>query len=64
MLSGVKDRYGPYPKKREKRRTRLKERRIRNNEWLTWKRLDIGGLSFYVPCSVPLNLRLMALYIL
>ena len=51
MLSGVKDRYGPYPKKREMRRFRLKERRIRNEGWLKWKRLDLGGLSFYVPRS-------------
>jgi len=52
MLSGLKDRYGPYPKRRQKRRIRFHERRKANEEWLTWKRLDVGGLSFYVPCSV------------
>ena len=53
VSSGLKDRYGPYPKTKEKRHSSPKERRIskHHQDWLKWKILDKGGFMFHVPCS-------------
>jgi hypothetical protein len=53
MLWGMKDRYGPYPKKKEKKQISQKERRIlqRSYEWLKWEVLERGGIIFHIPCS-------------
>lgn len=52
MSGGIWERYGPYPKKKGKKRIRLKEGRFlkRNYAWLKWKIDDIGGVLFHHPC--------------
>jgi hypothetical protein len=52
MSMGIQDRYGPYPKAKEKKRIRLKEDQFlkRSYEWLKWKMIDLGGFSFHIPC--------------
>ena len=46
------ERYGPYSKKKEKRRKQSKEGGLftQGRDWLKWKIAVIGGSSFYLPC--------------
>jgi len=55
MSDGIKEGYGPYPKKKTKKRVRVKEERFlkRTYDWLKWKRADNGGVSFYRTCLDP-----------
>ena len=48
----IRERYGPYSKKRERKRPRTKEGRFlkKTYEWLKWKTADIGRFSFHRPC--------------
>ena len=50
--NGLNYRYGPYPKKKEKKRTHFKEGRFlkRSYDWLKWKITDLGDFSFRHPC--------------
>jgi hypothetical protein len=52
MSENLWGRYGPYSKKKEKKRGRTKERRFlkQSSAWLKWKVTDSGGSSFYRPC--------------
>jgi hypothetical protein len=52
MSDGMKERYGPYPKKKEKKHIRVKEERFlrRTYDWLKWKIADNRGVSFHHPC--------------
>jgi hypothetical protein len=47
----IRERYGPYPKKKGKK-NRMKEGRLfkRTYEWVKWKMADIGSFSFHRPC--------------
>jgi hypothetical protein len=52
MFREIRDRYGPYRRRREKKEAKTKgkgpfERRY---QWLHWKILEEGGFSFRVPC--------------
>jgi hypothetical protein len=52
-LSGMfEKRYGPYPKKKEKGRVRVKEGGFfdKSLEWLKWTLIQIGDFSFHKPC--------------
>jgi hypothetical protein len=52
-LSGMfENRYGPYPKKKEKGRVRVKEGGFleKSFEWLKWTLIQIGDFSFHKPC--------------
>ena len=51
MLAGVKDRYGPYPRKKEKKQRRLKESERSGFEWLSWKEVKHGESCFRLPRS-------------
>jgi hypothetical protein len=55
MSENIKERYGPYPKKKEKRRVRSKEDPFlkRTDEWLKWKIENIGNFPFHHPCLEP-----------
>jgi hypothetical protein len=48
----IRERYGPYPKKKEKKKNRMKEGQLfkRTYEWVKWKMADIGSFSFHRPC--------------
>ncbi|GEM_PF-700801 len=48
----IRERYGPYPKRKAKSRLPLKEGRFlkRSYEWLKWKIIDLKGISFHLPC--------------
>jgi hypothetical protein len=50
--NGLNYRYGPYPKKKEKKRSHFKEERFlkRSHDWLKWKITDLGDFSFRYPC--------------
>ena len=52
MSESIKGRYGPYPKKRGKKRVRSKEGIFlkKTYEWLKWKNENIGHFSFHHPC--------------
>jgi hypothetical protein len=52
MSEGIKERYGPYPKKKERKHVRVKEGRFlkKTYDWLKWKIADSGGVSFHHPC--------------
>jgi len=52
MSENIRERYGPYPKKKEKKRNRMKEGRFlkKTYEWVKWKIADSGGFSFHRPC--------------
>lgn len=52
MSIRVRDRYGPYPKAKEKKRIGLTESQFlkKSYEWLKWKMIDSGGFSFHIPC--------------
>ena len=45
-------RYGPYPKKKERGRVRVKEGGFldRSFEWLKWTLIQKGDFSFHKPC--------------
>jgi hypothetical protein len=45
------ERYGPYSRKRKKKRSRFKGGLLKgNSEWFKWKIAIVGGSSFYHPC--------------
>ena len=52
MSDGFKERYGPYPKKKERKHARVKEAGFlkKTYDWLKRKRSDRGGVSLYRPC--------------
>jgi len=52
MATGIQNRYGPYPKTKERKRIQLKESQFlkRSFEWLKWKIISLGGFSFHMPC--------------
>jgi hypothetical protein len=52
MSKKLWERYGPYPKKKEGKRGRFKERGIlkQRSEWIGWKITNSGDSSFYHPC--------------
>ncbi|MGQ9510089.1 MAG: hypothetical protein ACUVTN_11955 [Thermodesulfobacteriota bacterium] len=52
MSENLNERYGPYSKKKEKRRVPKNEGKFlkRTYEWLKWRIERIGGISIYSPC--------------
>ncbi len=52
LKNGWDHRYGPYPKKREKKRPHVKEGRFlkKSYDWLGWKITELGDFSFRRPC--------------
>ena len=52
MSENLWERYGPYSKKRGKKRSRFKERGFlrQSSEWMKWKIRTIGDASFYYQC--------------
>jgi hypothetical protein len=52
MSENMKERYTTYPKKKEKKQARLKEGDFLRGsfEWLKWKLIHTGNLSFHKPC--------------
>jgi hypothetical protein len=52
MSENLWERYGPYSKKKGKKRGGTKEKRFmkQGSAWLKWKVTDSGGSSFYRPC--------------
>jgi len=52
MITNLWERYGPYAKKKGKKRGRIKKGDFLNRspEWLKWKVTISGGSSFYYPC--------------
>ncbi|MDI7259023.1 MAG: hypothetical protein QME90_03770 [Thermodesulfobacteriota bacterium] len=52
MVGSIWERYGPYPKKKGKKRTRMREGRSLNRsyDWLKWKIVNLGDFSFHLPC--------------
>jgi len=52
IRSGWDHRYGPYPKKKEKKCSHFKEGRFlkKSYDWLKWKITDSGDFSFRRPC--------------
>lgn len=52
MSESIWERYGPYPKKKEKKRIKVKEGKFlkRTYDWLKWKVDHVGDLSFRRPC--------------
>ena len=52
MKDNLRERYGPYPKKKEKKRIRTKESSFlkRSYDWLKWRPEKIGGMIIYHPC--------------
>ncbi len=46
------DRYGPYPKEKERKKDRPKEGPLlkRSYDWLKWKMEKIGGFYIHHPC--------------
>ena len=51
MIENLWERYGPYSKKKGKKRGRLKQRGLfkQTPDWLKWKIAMIGDSSFYLP---------------
>lgn len=52
MKDTLRERYGPYPKKKEKKRIRTGESNFlkRSYNWLKWRAEKIGGVTIYHPC--------------
>jgi len=52
MSENIHERYGPYPKKRAKKKNRMKEGGFfkKTYEWVKWKMADSGKFSFHRPC--------------
>jgi hypothetical protein len=52
MFGSKNERYGPYPKKKGKRRAQVKEGRSLNKtyEWVKWRLDRIGQATIYHPC--------------
>ena len=46
------ERYGPYPKKKAKKRVHPEEGKLlkRSYDWLKWKIADLGDFSYHRPC--------------
>jgi hypothetical protein len=51
MSENIHERYGPYPKKKGKKKNRVKENGFfkKTYEWVKWKMVDIGSFSFHRP---------------
>jgi hypothetical protein len=51
MPENLWERYGPYSKKKKKKRDRFKGGFSRENtDWFKWKIATVGGSSYYHPC--------------
>jgi len=52
MKDTLRERYGPYSKKKEKKRHQAKEGGLlkKSFNWLQWKADQIGGMTIYHPC--------------
>lgn len=52
MRANPGERYGPYSKKKGKKRVQPKEGGFlrRSSEWIKWKVTISGDSSFYLPC--------------
>lgn len=52
MSENIHERYGPYPKKKGKKKIRTNGGPFlkRTFEWLKWKVDRVGGMSIYRPC--------------
>jgi hypothetical protein len=52
MKENIWERYGPYPKKKAKKRIRMKEGGFlkRSHNWLKWRVDKTGGVMIYHPC--------------
>lgn len=52
MKDTLRERYGPHPKKKEKKRIQTKESLFlkRSYNWLKWRSEKIGGMIIYHPC--------------
>ncbi|MDP2969620.1 MAG: hypothetical protein Q8P64_10520, partial [Deltaproteobacteria bacterium] len=52
MKDTLRERYGPHPKKKEKKRIQTKESSFlkRSYNWLKWRSDKIGGMIIYHPC--------------
>jgi len=48
----IRERYGPYSKKKVKKHPHVKEGRFlkRSYDWLKWKVTNVGDFSFRHPC--------------
>jgi len=50
MSESLWERYGPYSRKKKKKRGRLKEGFSKGNtDWFKWQIAVVGGSSFYHP---------------
>jgi len=52
VTENIYQRYGPYSKKKEKKKNPTKEGGFfkKTYEWVKWKKTDIGSFSFHRPC--------------
>jgi len=53
MKENIWERYGPYPKKKEKKKIRMKKEGSfmkKSFDWLQWRSDWIGGMILYHPC--------------
>jgi len=52
MSVNIHERYGPYSKKKEKKRNPKEEGGFikKTYEWMKWKMAGIGSFSFHRPC--------------
>lgn len=52
MSENIRERYGPYPKKKERKKSRMKEGSFlkKTYEWMKWKIENTGNFSFRRPC--------------
>lgn len=52
MKDNLRERYEPYPKKKENKRIRTTESSFlkRSYNWLKWRSEKIGGMIIYRPC--------------
>jgi hypothetical protein len=52
MKDNLRERYGPHPKKKEKKRARMEEGQLfkRSYDWLKWRLDKIGGVKIHHPC--------------
>jgi len=52
MKENIWERYGPYPKKKEKKRGRMKEGNFlkKSFNWLQWRADRVSGVMIYHPC--------------
>jgi hypothetical protein len=52
MKDSLKERYGPYPKKKERKKIRKDESSFlkKSYNWLKWRSDKIGEITIYHPC--------------